>query len=177
VYRVRNRTSLEKREPEGLAQGELVFMVRPSGSGKSTFLRLVLKEEAPTDGRIQWPAGGTSSDWSHWKVPVTCGGGSAASSGLSSCRTIERLSERRVSAPPPPSRSSESTGGFIRKGRSRGDDPWAGWEGKQRRICRRAVRWKSSSGVRWLAAFVQQRPMILLPTSDRNIDPATRSAS
>ena len=35
-----------------MAKGEFVFLVGPSGSGKSTFLRLVLKEERPSEGRI-----------------------------------------------------------------------------------------------------------------------------
>ena len=33
-------------------KGEFVFLVGPSGSGKSTFLRLVLKEERPSEGRL-----------------------------------------------------------------------------------------------------------------------------
>ena len=34
-------------------KGEFVFLIGPSGSGKSTFLRLLLKEENPTRGRVQ----------------------------------------------------------------------------------------------------------------------------
>ncbi|MFD3705657.1 cell division ATP-binding protein FtsE [Nocardia sp. NPDC058658] len=34
-------------------KGEFVFIIGPSGSGKSTFLRLLLKEEAPTSGEIR----------------------------------------------------------------------------------------------------------------------------
>ena len=33
-------------------KGEFVFLVGPSGSGKSTFLRLLLREEITTEGRI-----------------------------------------------------------------------------------------------------------------------------
>ena len=33
-------------------KGEFVFLVGPSGSGKSTFLRLILREERPSEGRI-----------------------------------------------------------------------------------------------------------------------------
>lgn len=33
-------------------KGEFVFLVGPSGSGKSTFLRLLIKEEEPTSGKI-----------------------------------------------------------------------------------------------------------------------------
>ncbi len=32
--------------------GEFVFLVGPSGSGKSTFLRLLIREERPTEGRV-----------------------------------------------------------------------------------------------------------------------------
>lgn len=35
-----------------IKKGEFVFLVGPSGSGKSTFLKLMIKEEAPTSGRI-----------------------------------------------------------------------------------------------------------------------------
>ncbi|WP_136520882.1 ATP-binding cassette domain-containing protein, partial [Cellulomonas telluris] len=33
-------------------KGEFVFLVGSSGSGKSTFLRLVLREYRPTQGRV-----------------------------------------------------------------------------------------------------------------------------
>jgi len=33
-------------------KGEFLFLVGPSGSGKSTFLRLLLREEQATTGRI-----------------------------------------------------------------------------------------------------------------------------
>jgi len=49
-------------------KGEFVFLVGPSGSGKSTFLRLVLKEERPTDGRIH-VAGRDLARLTNWKVP------------------------------------------------------------------------------------------------------------
>jgi cell division transport system ATP-binding protein len=49
-------------------KGEFVFLVGPSGSGKSTFLRLLLREEATTEGRII-VAGRDISRLSHWKVP------------------------------------------------------------------------------------------------------------
>jgi cell division transport system ATP-binding protein len=49
-------------------KGEFLFLVGPSGSGKSTFLRLLLREEAPTGGRIV-VAGRDISRLSHWKIP------------------------------------------------------------------------------------------------------------
>jgi cell division transport system ATP-binding protein len=49
-------------------KGEFVFVVGPSGSGKSTLLRLLLREEAATEGRIV-VAGRDISRLSHWKVP------------------------------------------------------------------------------------------------------------
>ncbi|MBR5227715.1 MAG: cell division ATP-binding protein FtsE [Clostridia bacterium] len=35
-----------------IENGEFVFLVGPSGSGKSTFLKLLLKEEIPSDGTV-----------------------------------------------------------------------------------------------------------------------------
>jgi len=49
-------------------KGEFVFLVGPSGSGKSTFLRLLLHEEQPTDGKIV-VAGRDVTKLSHWKLP------------------------------------------------------------------------------------------------------------
>ena len=49
-------------------KGEFVFLVGPSGSGKSTFLRLLLREEMPTQGRI-FVAGKDIGTLSSWKVP------------------------------------------------------------------------------------------------------------
>src|SRR5690606_40441701 len=47
-------------------KGEFVFLVGPSGSGKSTFLRLILKEEKPTRGRVH-VAGKDLARLSNWK--------------------------------------------------------------------------------------------------------------
>ena len=52
-----------------IEKGEFVFLVGSSGSGKSTFLRLLLKEEVPTSGRVH-VAGKELSRLSHWKVPA-----------------------------------------------------------------------------------------------------------
>jgi cell division transport system ATP-binding protein len=50
-------------------KGEFVFVVGASGSGKSTFLRLMLREERPTSGKI-WVAGKDLTKLSNWKVPA-----------------------------------------------------------------------------------------------------------
>lgn len=51
-----------------IAKGEFVFLVGPSGSGKSTLIRLMMREEKPTDGDL-WVAGKHASDLPSWKVP------------------------------------------------------------------------------------------------------------
>jgi cell division transport system ATP-binding protein len=51
-----------------IAKGEFVFLVGPSGSGKSTFLRLLLRDEVSTDGRIL-VAGRDIGRLGSWKVP------------------------------------------------------------------------------------------------------------
>ncbi len=51
-----------------IAKGEFVFLVGPSGSGKSTLIRLIMREEAPTNGDI-WVAGKHVSELQNWKVP------------------------------------------------------------------------------------------------------------
>jgi cell division transport system ATP-binding protein len=49
-------------------KGEFVFLVGPSGSGKSTLIRLMMREETPTNGDI-WIAGKHASALPSWKVP------------------------------------------------------------------------------------------------------------
>src|SRR5450631_4647235 len=49
-------------------KGEFVFLVGPSGSGKTTFIRLLLREEDPGDGRI-WVAGRDICHLSQWRIP------------------------------------------------------------------------------------------------------------
>jgi cell division transport system ATP-binding protein len=51
-----------------IGKGEFVFVVGPSGSGKSTALRLLLREENSTSGRII-VAGRDISRLSSWKIP------------------------------------------------------------------------------------------------------------
>ena len=67
TYPNQERAALEGVNLE-IAKGEFVFLVGLSGSGKSTFLRLVLKEENPTSGKI-YVAGKDLSKLSGWKVP------------------------------------------------------------------------------------------------------------
>jgi cell division transport system ATP-binding protein len=50
-------------------KGEFVFLVGTSGSGKSTFLRLVLREERASAGRV-FVAGKELGTLSSWKVPT-----------------------------------------------------------------------------------------------------------
>ncbi len=51
-----------------IGKGEFVFLVGPSGSGKSTFIRLLNKEENPSEGRI-FVAGKDIGQLNSWKVP------------------------------------------------------------------------------------------------------------
>ena len=46
---------------------EFVFLVGPSGSGKSTFIRLLLKEEEPSEGTI-YVAGKDIGQLPRWRV-------------------------------------------------------------------------------------------------------------
>ena len=51
-----------------IAKGEFVFLVGPSGSGKSTFLKLLLRDEVSTSGRVL-VAGRDIGRLGSWKVP------------------------------------------------------------------------------------------------------------
>ena len=52
-----------------IAKGEFVFLVGPSGSGKSTLIRLMLRQELPSEGDI-WVAGKHINKLPSWKVPL-----------------------------------------------------------------------------------------------------------
>jgi cell division transport system ATP-binding protein len=67
IYKGGNVTALRDINVD-VGKGEFLFLVGPSGSGKSTFLRLLLREDYPTAGRIV-VAGRDISRLSHWKVP------------------------------------------------------------------------------------------------------------
>jgi cell division transport system ATP-binding protein len=51
-----------------IQKGEFVFLVGPSGSGKSTLIRLLLREEPLTRGKI-WVAGKDITTLPKWKIP------------------------------------------------------------------------------------------------------------
>jgi cell division transport system ATP-binding protein len=64
----KNRTVALRNISAEIAKGEFVFLVGSSGSGKSTFMKLLLKEEQPTDGTI-WVAGKNMGEIAHHKIP------------------------------------------------------------------------------------------------------------
>ena len=68
LYSAQTRPALDGLSLE-IEKGEFVFLVGASGSGKSTFLRLILKEERPTSGKV-FVAGKDLGHLSNWKVPA-----------------------------------------------------------------------------------------------------------
>ncbi|MBY8863073.1 cell division ATP-binding protein FtsE [Nocardia sp. CA2R105] len=50
-YKTSTRPALDNVSVE-VEKGEFLFIIGPSGSGKSTFMRLLLKEERPTEGEV-----------------------------------------------------------------------------------------------------------------------------
>ncbi|MGI8457355.1 MAG: cell division ATP-binding protein FtsE [Propionibacteriaceae bacterium] len=67
VYDGQRRAALADVDVE-IEKGEFVFLVGASGSGKSTFLRLILREQRATTGRV-YVAGRDLSKLHSWKVP------------------------------------------------------------------------------------------------------------
>ena len=68
LYKTSTRPALDDVSVD-IAEGEFVFLIGSSGSGKSTFLRLLLKEEVPTEGTVH-VAGKDLGRLSRWKVPA-----------------------------------------------------------------------------------------------------------
>jgi cell division transport system ATP-binding protein len=68
IYPTQSRPALADVSVD-IEKGEFVFLVGQSGSGKSTFLRLVLKEEKATEGKVL-VAGKDLGRLSSWKVPA-----------------------------------------------------------------------------------------------------------
>jgi cell division transport system ATP-binding protein len=68
IYPGQTRPALDDVSLE-IEKGEFVFLVGTSGSGKSTFLKLVLREEKTSDGRIH-VLGKDLSRLRQWKIPV-----------------------------------------------------------------------------------------------------------
>ena len=68
IYPTSTRPALDDVSVD-IDKGEFVFLVGSSGSGKSTFLRLLLKEEVPTTGKVH-VGGRELGRLSNWKVPA-----------------------------------------------------------------------------------------------------------
>ena len=67
IYPKQERAALDSVDLE-ITKGEFVFLVGSSGSGKTTFLRLLLREEVPDEGRII-EAGRDIGSLPKWRVP------------------------------------------------------------------------------------------------------------
>jgi len=67
TYPGQARAALEQVSVD-IEKGDFVFLVGSSGSGKSTFLRLVLREYRPSQGKV-YVAGKEINRLASWKVP------------------------------------------------------------------------------------------------------------
>ena len=68
IYDGQRRAALEDVNVD-IEKGEFVFLVGASGSGKSTFLRLILREQRPTKGKV-FVAGRELNKLHSWKIPA-----------------------------------------------------------------------------------------------------------
>ena len=68
TYDSQRRAALENINVD-IDKGEFVFLVGASGSGKSTFLRLILREQRPSTGKV-FVAGRELSKLHSWKIPA-----------------------------------------------------------------------------------------------------------
>ena len=68
IYDGQRRAALEDVNVD-IDKGEFVFLVGASGSGKSTFLRLILREQRPTKGKV-FVAGREVAKLHSWKIPA-----------------------------------------------------------------------------------------------------------
>ena len=69
VYNHYKRVWSNQRHDEVELQKANILMLGPSGSGKSTLIRLMLRQELPTQGEI-WVAGKQITTLPSWKVPL-----------------------------------------------------------------------------------------------------------
>ncbi|MDQ1666349.1 MAG: cell division transport system ATP-binding protein, partial [Actinomycetota bacterium] len=67
VYDGQRRAALDGVNVD-IDKGEFVFLVGASGSGKSTFLRLILREQRATQGKV-FVAGRELNRLHSWKIP------------------------------------------------------------------------------------------------------------
>ncbi|MDN5763295.1 MAG: cell division ATP-binding protein FtsE [Microlunatus sp.] len=67
TYDGQRRSALSQVSVE-IEKGEFVFLVGPSGSGKSTFLRLILREQRTSRGKV-FVAGRELNKLPGWKIP------------------------------------------------------------------------------------------------------------
>jgi cell division transport system ATP-binding protein len=68
IYDGQRRAALENIDVD-IDKGEFVFLVGASGSGKSTFLRLILREQRPSTGKV-FVAGRELNKLHSWKIPA-----------------------------------------------------------------------------------------------------------
>ncbi|MHB0976719.1 MAG: cell division ATP-binding protein FtsE [Candidatus Aquicultorales bacterium] len=68
VYNGAHRPALKDIDVQ-IEKGEFVFLVGPSGCGKSTYIRLLLRELLPTEGKI-FVAGYDVAELRSWRIPL-----------------------------------------------------------------------------------------------------------